>query len=68
MGFFKCIANRDGKVVLVHNLDQDGGKLGRITFDENERFAENQIKEGDVCTISYAFSKSDPGTLTFPDA
>ncbi len=57
MGIFKCVKNKDGVVVLVHNLDAEGGKLGRITFDENERFAESQIQEGEFCTVSYYFTK-----------
>lgn len=72
MGYFKCVQNSGGKVVIVHGLDQDGvTKLGRITFDDNERFAENQIKEGDIGIISYSFSKADPtlaSSIKFPDA
>ena len=70
MGYFKCVQNHDGKVVIVHNLAHDGSKLGRITFDENERFAEGQIKEGDVVVINYGFSKVDPAVGTsckFPE-
>jgi hypothetical protein len=71
MGYFKCVQNRDGKVVIVHALGRDGKKLGRITFDDNERFAERQVEEGDVGTINYSFSKVDPSVadlLNFPEA
>jgi hypothetical protein len=65
MGYFKCVKNADGVVTLKHSVDSEtGAQLGTIEFRDNERFAENQIKEGEVTMVSYSFSKVAPENVS----
>lgn len=74
MGLSKVVAKADGKVVFVHQLDQDGKPYAEdVTIEAQEGVAAGRVdwtaKDGQIGVISWSFNAYDiaPEGLKFPE-
>ena len=73
MGMSKVVAKADGKVVFVHQLNQDGTPYAEdVTIEAQEGVAAGRVdwtaKDGQVGVISWTFTPYENVTgLKFPE-
>lgn len=73
MGMSKVVAKADGKVVFVHQLNQDGTPYAEdVTIEAQAGVAAGRVdwtaKDGQIGVISWSFTPYDnAGDLKFPE-